>query len=329
MHAAIRPFFFALLLLSALLVTARGAAADEWNDSFTEPHPYKLLRGIAVRGGPGNDTSRLGALSEGDVIQVSEIINGWHKFDFQGQDGWIFKRYLRPMAAGEPGSEAAAPKKDDAAAKDAVAAALNELEEQVAETPPAEEPLVRPESEVSTEETPEGSPVVEEQPSPPAQENPEIATPEQDEPPQTAAEEDDISASAKTAPQPEPEERKRVARTPTESITPDDCPRFTSLHIKPDSNEVVFEGNLRADKKACFRLLTLKDWILEITLRSEPDQARFDVFTPQEGRLAQAMSAWAQALKISGDKQIVLYNTPASGKEANTRYSLHVLVRQP
>jgi hypothetical protein len=85
-----------------LFLAGAPCLADEWNDSFSPPRPYRVLRDIAVRGGPGNQHERLGSVSEGTVLRVHEIVNGWNRFDFQGGQGWIFKRYLRPMAAGEP-----------------------------------------------------------------------------------------------------------------------------------------------------------------------------------------------------------------------------------
>ncbi len=85
-----------------LFLAGAPCLADEWNDSFSPPRPYRVLRDIAVRGGPGNQHERLGSVSEGDVLRVQEIVNGWNRFDFQGRQGWLFKRYLRPMAAGEP-----------------------------------------------------------------------------------------------------------------------------------------------------------------------------------------------------------------------------------
>ncbi len=87
---------------SLLFLAGAPCLADEWNDSFSPPRPYRVLRDIAVRSGPANKHERLGSVSEGDVLRVHEIVNGWNRFDFQGRQGWLFKRYLRPMAAGEP-----------------------------------------------------------------------------------------------------------------------------------------------------------------------------------------------------------------------------------
>ena len=242
--------FFALqALLVSTFLAAGSCLADEWNDSFSTPRPYRVLRDIAVRGGPGNKNERLGSVGQGKVLQVREIINGWHRFDFDGKQGWIFKRYLRPMAAGEPEVPAKpepAPKKPEPQSKkgtpsqqvdkaqepahaeakdtrspenDAVAQALAELskERPLPETP--EEPPVKD----WTEATPkEQAPALSEKPAIGKQADTPPAPPNLEEAEETPPQEEETEV-------PEPQALREHETNPAPSSREEDAPMVASI----------------------------------------------------------------------------------------------------
>ncbi len=323
----------ALLLVACVLLSGSPVLADEWNDAFSPPRPYRVLRDIAVRNGPSNDAQRLGSISKDDVVRVHEIVNGWNRFDYLRQQGWVFKRYLRPMAAGELQEtkvNAAEPAEVSAPEKSPVQQALAELEQNAADTPPPpEEPAEAPPEQDGGEQLVESDPLVQTGEAPPPETTPQAQE-------QLVVEEEALAPAADDAPpQEEPEgtepvavaaipEKERPAPLPEDLPEADvsACERFISLRVGEKSKQAYFEGNLGAGEKACFRILALEDWTLEITLQSDTDDARFDVFTPQAQRLATDMKAWAHIVERSGDKQVVVYTI-----DKPARYTLSILVR--
>lgn len=356
-----------LLLCLLLLLLALPAAADEWNDSFSTPRRYRVLRDIAVRDGPGNSHRRLGSVARDDVVRVHQIVNGWHQFMYDGQKGWVFKRYLRPMAAGEGDSARqsadtpeATPKQDDA-----VKEALQDLKRQpeppdqeeqaplahlifdkdaepgpdpaqksdspdpaqaANESAPASEttPSAQASPEAASEPTPEPASEPTSEPASEAAFGPE-ALPEEEMPPQEepSAPREEAGADEQVAaatPEPEPEK----PRAPLRKLGKADiaaCERFISLQPGLKSGQASFQGTLKPGQNACFRILALDGWTLEVTLDSSKDSARFDVFTPTQGRMVATMKAWAHPVARSGDKQIVVYSNEA------TRYTLGIQLR--
>jgi len=353
-------FAFRALLFLSLLLIASSVNADEWNDSFSPPRPYRVLRDIAVRAGPGNSHSRLGAVSQGEVLLVSQIVNGWHQFAYHGKQGWIFKRYLRPMAAGElqeaPASgqqpPAPAPPRDQDG-QDAVQKALEELEsppaipEEMQDLPeelpdvlpealpdeageaPQEEPApAQDDAPLEPEQLPEETAPMEEPPlpsssGPEAFESPEAHENAQGPDAALSPAEDALKDAA--APDKDGADDSEPVRAPLPLLDPaelSDCERFISLQPGVESRRASIQDTLAPGEKACFRILALEDWVLEVTLDSDDDAARFDVFSPTMGRLVSAMRAWAHPVQRSGDKQIVVY-----GGNAPTRFTLGIHVR--
>lgn len=373
-----------LLLCLLLLLLAFPAVADEWNDNFSQPRRYRVLRDIAVRNGPGNSHQRLGSVAKDDVVRVHQIVNGWHQFMYNGHKGWIFKRYLRPMAAGEGEQRAisAEPSSEKPQQQDnAVEQALEELQQEPA---PQEEqaPLAHL---IFDDNAGQDTEATHDAPQPPATKTPQTSAQEspsasaaatapdegsedadsQNAAPESAASETDTGPQKKSAPQPEPQTEANAESEPeplpeedtppqeepaphqqepdpsqVAAIEPEpkpdkpraplrelskadiaDCERFISLQPGLKSGQASFQGSLKAGQNACFRILALEGWTLEVTLDSSKDSARFDVFTPTQGRTVATMKAWAHPIERSGDKQIVVYSNEA------TRYTLGIQLR--
>lgn len=59
---------------------------------YTAPVYYKVLQNCNVRELPSTSSERIGGLKAGTIIAVSEIRDGFLKFNYDGQDGWIMEK---------------------------------------------------------------------------------------------------------------------------------------------------------------------------------------------------------------------------------------------
>lgn len=53
--------------------------------------------GLNVRSGPGTGNSKIGAISQGTKVDVTEIRGNWGKILYSGREGWICLDYARPI----------------------------------------------------------------------------------------------------------------------------------------------------------------------------------------------------------------------------------------
>lgn len=111
----------ATLIMTAIIMTVPCSnifAASE-TEQFSDGNEYQVVmdnaenqneaRGIFttkyrvtasalnVRSGPGTGYSVIGSLSKGQVIKVKSISQGWAKFTFNGQNGYVKADYLEKV----------------------------------------------------------------------------------------------------------------------------------------------------------------------------------------------------------------------------------------
>lgn len=56
--------------------------------------PYLVSSDVFVRSGPSKSFDRLGTVTAGTEVRVSDEKSGWMKVSFDGGSGWVYQRYL-------------------------------------------------------------------------------------------------------------------------------------------------------------------------------------------------------------------------------------------
>lgn len=72
----------------------QSAAASEYETADGTPYTVKVSSSLNVRSGPGTGNSVLGSLTNGTVVYVSEISNGWATITYDGKTAYVYASYL-------------------------------------------------------------------------------------------------------------------------------------------------------------------------------------------------------------------------------------------
>jgi D-alanyl-D-alanine dipeptidase len=63
------------------------------------PTPYVKLNdptsSLTVREGPGTQTGKIGSLRDGDLVNILELGDVWHKIEFEGGEAYVFAQYIK------------------------------------------------------------------------------------------------------------------------------------------------------------------------------------------------------------------------------------------
>jgi uncharacterized protein YgiM (DUF1202 family) len=62
---------------------------------------YIVRTDVFVRSGPSKNTGRLGTVTAGTKVMVSDERSGWLKVTYAGRSGWVYQRYLTSAGAEE------------------------------------------------------------------------------------------------------------------------------------------------------------------------------------------------------------------------------------
>lgn len=62
---------------------------------------FVIRSDVSVRSGPSKSSSRIGTVSGGTQVTVTDESGGWMKVRFAGGWGWIYQRYLAPSTGEE------------------------------------------------------------------------------------------------------------------------------------------------------------------------------------------------------------------------------------
>lgn len=284
------------------------AVADEWTDTFDPPREYTLKQTIGVRSGPGNDHEYLGTLDKGAILRVDKIEKGWHRFKHtDGKYGYIFKRYLESMDG--------APAEDDETAD--AKATPTPKPKKIKKEKPVQKAKKEAKKEAPKKSTPTPTPtppIVEDTaPQAPAAPTPTpIPTPTPQLEPEDMAQMDDVE---------EPEEEENLAPVPEKingELKRANCGRYKSVPFTPKGAASVTDV-LGKGQKHCYRIMALAKQVLALDLETKDNKLAFDVYTPSQGRIADAEQSWKQRMRTSGDKIIVV-----QGGVKEAKYTLTV-----
>lgn len=75
----------------------QSAAASEYETADAaggKPYTVKVNSSLNVRSGPGTGNRVLGSLTNGTVVYVSEIANGWATISYDGKTAYVYASYL-------------------------------------------------------------------------------------------------------------------------------------------------------------------------------------------------------------------------------------------
>ena len=89
--------------VSETIEQAKRAEEVVFTDAdFANAKIFRAISAVNFRTGPGNDFDRLGAVDQGAEVQVVGIELGWMQVILQnGQQGYIYKKWLEPVASAE------------------------------------------------------------------------------------------------------------------------------------------------------------------------------------------------------------------------------------
>lgn len=95
-----RKRLVALLLFSALCL-GFASLAFGYSQAFNPPQTYVVISGVNYRTGPGKNYPKYGALSRGQVVTVTGIIDGWLELPLEnGGYAYAWHEYLQPAGGG-------------------------------------------------------------------------------------------------------------------------------------------------------------------------------------------------------------------------------------
>jgi uncharacterized protein YgiM (DUF1202 family) len=63
--------------------------------------PYVVSTAVFVRSGPSKNNRKLGTVTAGTEVRVSDEQGGWMKVTFAGGSGWVYQRYLEAAPVAE------------------------------------------------------------------------------------------------------------------------------------------------------------------------------------------------------------------------------------
>ena len=85
---------FLLILISAtILLNIPSVASPSLSPSIIRHYQVTTPSGLNMRGGPGIEYARLGALTYQSIVEIISIHNYWGRLNYQGLDAYIYLGY--------------------------------------------------------------------------------------------------------------------------------------------------------------------------------------------------------------------------------------------